>query len=461
MNASQLRMAMSSADLRDRPSLRETLNALANLLDLGGIGERPVEQLYSLATRHFALREVLAAADDCEVRPFGARHGPVFVIPNVGFAKTPQTGPSEALDNLIAQLRLLHAEIERKLCHLMNVGAMQLVARLTDVFGTALTDHGRNTDANANPLHLSAIERAQRRVIFRGGRAYYLRQLLGRPAHEALLDTTQLEDRPNSGKNESYQQIHRPKAWGFVLSLDQVFYVTQHGFVHQGAETQKYVQPRFFHSSYLSGSRVLCAGDCVVERGLVTSISNASGHYQPSQESLAYVVEALRRNGMNTSALRVVAFESGDDLSDFHDDEHFMRNSVPAFEYVQHLRGGVSSGHGLAAVPAPRLVATVTEGLASYGRRIHWNQSADSKKAVAWLNRLLREERERNAGGQSPPRQLAAAVSFLIGRSKSPGEQSYDGLPLKPDSSLYLDLTVALKKLPTMVFDPAPDFQAS
>ncbi|MBC8145792.1 MAG: hypothetical protein H7X80_09400, partial [bacterium] len=54
---------------------------------------------------------------------------------------------------------------------------------------------------------------------------------------------------------------------------------------------------KFAHSSFLSGSDVLCAGTISVDNGRVIEITNESGHYRPSTANLAEACKALLLEG--------------------------------------------------------------------------------------------------------------------------------------------------------------------
>jgi hypothetical protein len=53
----------------------------------------------------------------------------------------------------------------------------------------------------------------------------------------------------------------------------------------------------FQHSSFLAGAPVRTGGELKVVNGVVKTISNASGHYQPSLSSLRRAVDWLKESG--------------------------------------------------------------------------------------------------------------------------------------------------------------------
>ncbi|MBR0644886.1 hypothetical protein [Plastoroseomonas hellenica] len=446
MNPALIRAAVQRVDFSKRLLAKDILLSLAELMEAQRHRPQGVDHLHGLGSIYFALQAFFTAAEPQDPR-FVARRGNVFSKdqqPNLKIVSIPVPGkPDAAFSDLVVQIKRYSSEVEKALGQLLKAPESQIAERLTELFGKEMSEHGQQVDARVNPVQLSAIERARHRVQFRGGRAYYLRERLGLPAHEAVLDTLHFEDRKNYGKNKYRNAVHRMGAWGFVLSLDRQFYVAQHGFVHQTGGNK---DAMFFHSSYLSGARVLCAGDCIVENGQFMSITNASGHYKPPAESLAYVIETLRQYGVDVSELRVGTMEDND-LDVLSDPEQFADCSVPAYEFIGFLRGGVSNGFALDAVPPRQLLEVVKSALTTYGKRFHFNQSQESKAAVSLLKKLVQEEEApqlRNAGGT---RRLGDAIAYLLGKTQSPGSLDFAGPPLKQTSSLYQDLAKALTKL--------------
>jgi len=99
---------------------------------------------------------------------------------------------------------------------------------------------------------------------------------------------------------------------GYVLSMGGDFFAGPHftkgGLGHKSS---------FFHSSYLSGGSVKCAGSWKVTDGVVQEISDASGHYAPapvdggptslerSEDAMISAVETLQSYGVNIATLKV------------------------------------------------------------------------------------------------------------------------------------------------------------
>jgi hypothetical protein len=61
----------------------------------------------------------------------------------------------------------------------------------------------------------------------------------------------------------------------------------------------------FYHSSYLAGDKVLCAGTILIRAGRILGIRNNSGHYKPTADHLVNVLEALKMHGVPLDIISV------------------------------------------------------------------------------------------------------------------------------------------------------------
>jgi len=62
---------------------------------------------------------------------------------------------------------------------------------------------------------------------------------------------------------------------------------------------------QFHHSSFLSGEKVLAAGEMVVSGGQLRLLTGKSGHYKPKLEHLAYAVDQLGKQTISLGSFRV------------------------------------------------------------------------------------------------------------------------------------------------------------
>ena len=83
----------------------------------------------------------------------------------------------------------------------------------------------------------------------------------------------------------------------FVMSKDGRIYVMQPG--------QK---GRFNHSSFLAGEGVAAAGEITVQNGVVTYLSDRSGHYMPETEHTLQLVYRLQGRGADVTKMKVKAW---------------------------------------------------------------------------------------------------------------------------------------------------------
>jgi hypothetical protein len=76
--------------------------------------------------------------------------------------------------------------------------------------------------------------------------------------------------------------------------------------------TAKAKQPteRFHHSSFNSGGMVLCAGMIAAKQGLVTFLSNDSGHYKPDGDHLAKLAKFLHKRNLFHPTALIIDVES-------------------------------------------------------------------------------------------------------------------------------------------------------
>ena len=65
---------------------------------------------------------------------------------------------------------------------------------------------------------------------------------------------------------------------------------------------------KFQHSSLAAGEPLAMAGEIRVERGRITYINNASGHYKPSKTQMSQFINRLRDAGVPLSGVEVGLF---------------------------------------------------------------------------------------------------------------------------------------------------------
>ncbi|MEN9666691.1 MAG: hypothetical protein RLZZ326_3054 [Planctomycetota bacterium] len=130
-------------------------------------------------------------------------------------------------------------------------------------------------------------EAAKHRILIRGGLLYFA-------TNGQLLDTSACE--PWAGDSEGPFRKRLGSA-GYVLNLQGDLFSGTHAPENYSVNQCMGKHP-FFHSSYMAGTRVICAGRIFVEQGKLVGIDNGSGHYKPSAERLRDGIRELDRQGV-------------------------------------------------------------------------------------------------------------------------------------------------------------------
>ena len=152
-----------------------------------------------------------------------------------------------------------------------------LASKLQQLYGVNMSEHGVATDAKEQPNYLNGARREQYRVFIISGRACHYRRT---NKQFKIINTTVAK-----GELEGFND-ERP-GLGFVLSMSNELYAGLLGKLSLG-----------YHSQFMAGRPVMCAGTMVFDQGRVTYIRNDSGHYKPVDHSMIKVLHYLQMNGM-------------------------------------------------------------------------------------------------------------------------------------------------------------------
>jgi hypothetical protein len=125
-------------------------------------------------------------------------------------------------------------------------------------------------DGYKNPARVSYEGQDLGYVYMPAGQMQYVRTISD-PATRRVLNTT---DFGASGKGP-------PGAVAFVWAADGGLWIHEHGL------------DGFVHASAMQGKKIRCSGMLVAKNGLATAITNQSGHYAPTAESIYYFVNWL------------------------------------------------------------------------------------------------------------------------------------------------------------------------
>lgn len=179
-------------------------------------------------------------------------------------------------------MQALYRCVAQHLCGIFDCTINVLPMMLERFFGRSLTAHGAQIDGVSNAAkYLDRAEREQFKLHWKNGLAY--RWSLGKLV---LVDSRDKEINLTRVGNEFA---------GYVMSMTRDFYMAAHFDGHRGTGHRA----NFYHSSYLAGGTVMCAGSLRIDKGKVTGVMTDSGHYQPDPSHVVNVLRALRMHGVD------------------------------------------------------------------------------------------------------------------------------------------------------------------
>jgi hypothetical protein len=213
----------------------------------------------------------------------------------------------------------LNLTVANVLSAAFQCGLGELPARLNNLFGKALSVHGVTVDANSTRFYLDAAKREQWRVGFRGGKAYKFETLNTDPkAPPVLLNTQAYVD----------DKEQRQGDCGYALSMSDELYVGPLLGKEKSGVAVRDAKP-VFHSSFMGGRPVQCAGMITVKDGIVTQLSGDSGHYQPVDTDMVKVLQLLKSTGMPLKQIEVRGYNKEKKTVEvvwFNGDEFLQKN---------------------------------------------------------------------------------------------------------------------------------------
>ena len=172
-------------------------------------------------------------------------------------------------------------------------------------FGAQVSSAMADMDRNASAVYFDAANLDQYRLRFMSG-IVYVKRWWEQSQYQTLFDSARqraLARELNLPENTDFDTTE-----GFVnyaLTLDGEFYSTFHRPGSGG----------IFHSAYMAGRPVHCAGEIRVSSGKVLEINNRSGHYTPSLYKLRDAVEVLGMLGVNLRNLQVKVYAAKHDVN--------------------------------------------------------------------------------------------------------------------------------------------------
>lgn len=189
-----------------------------------------------------------------------------------------------------------------------GVGINAIPSWLIQTFGKNMEQHGVGLDFEKNYAeYLSSQESGKYKLVFKGGLAYQQKWWKGSRA--LILADTEIRNRSEVIKN---------LFGGYVVSMSGDFYCGPH-YAPPSDRLNKVMKNKArYHSSYLAGDAVLCAGEIRIAKGVVTHINTTSGHYQPDGSSLVRAVEALAIQGVNIRNILVKAHNQSEMMAEIY-----------------------------------------------------------------------------------------------------------------------------------------------
>ncbi|MDP3407215.1 hypothetical protein [Bosea sp. (in: a-proteobacteria)] len=183
-------------------------------------------------------------------------------------------------------------------------------------FGRKLSYHGEHLDLVGQfATYLTRAEVAKYRLSFRNGKAYMWMwpgkgHELTRPTPDGGL-VTQEKKQPKGMKlvlaeseSASNKNVFGLKQWGgFAMSMGRDLYMARHHCGEGSAGPGS--GGNFYHSSYLGGDPVLCAGTILIEQGMIKAVCNDSGHYQPDEANFMSFLQTLMMHGVNVQGIQI------------------------------------------------------------------------------------------------------------------------------------------------------------
>ncbi|MBY0411845.1 MAG: hypothetical protein K2Q97_17390, partial [Burkholderiaceae bacterium] len=195
------------------------------------------------------------------------------------------------------------ASVSYRLSELVQVPINLLPNWLTETFGKAMGDHGANLDVSEGLAdYLSPEQVAKYRINLNGGMAYQQQWWLNSNKwvlanSSSIRDGTE-EVRKKIGGAEGNVLTNEGYS-GYVMSQGGDLYSGPHFATRGGKESARY------HSSYFGGEPILCAGEILIEDGVIREINNSSGHYRPGGANISMMLELLMVQGVRLAQLNV------------------------------------------------------------------------------------------------------------------------------------------------------------
>jgi hypothetical protein len=164
--------------------------------------------------------------------------------------------------------------------------------------------HGAKLDLQLDcAIYLKRAEVAKYRIRFKNGKAYQFPwwEPPSRKPKVALAESKRASNDALFDDGSGYR-----KSWGgFAMSMSRDLYMARHHCTRPDGE-----RGNFFHSSYLGGDPVMCAGTMLIEQGVIKKVATDSGHYRPEPAHVVNLLQMLKMHGVEVANIEVHDFDS-------------------------------------------------------------------------------------------------------------------------------------------------------
>lgn len=228
-----------------------------------------------------------------------------------------KTNPSMERKREPAVMALYKCVVD-ELCTSYGCSVNVLPRELEYYFGREMGFHGAKLDLALDcASYLKRADTRKYKLWFRNGLAYQF------PWWDPKAKTSSKLVRAESRRAYEpavFQGPGRVNWGGFAMSMGRDIYMAKHhctkGFGQNG---------NFYHSSYMGGAPVMCAGTMLIENGVIRGVSTDSGHYQPSKQHVVNLLQSLKMVGVDLGRIAVQD----------HFGQSFVEATADAFLYHQ------------------------------------------------------------------------------------------------------------------------------
>ncbi|MFC3152736.1 hypothetical protein ACFOEK_16990 [Litoribrevibacter euphylliae] len=188
----------------------------------------------------------------------------------------------------------LFAQVVKLLSYQLDTPINQLPNWLQDNFTVGMTDHGYEVDfQKKSALYYKEKDREMYRLKIKNGVVYQKKWWVSKDSTKWVKMNSEFTQ--STGSKNTISDKH----CGYVLSVVGDFYSGPHLSGTTYKETGQY------HSSYMGGKPVLCAGEIEVVDGKIKHLNTGSGHYGPAKGYLLNVINALTLCGVDPKSYKV------------------------------------------------------------------------------------------------------------------------------------------------------------